>query len=59
MPGAIYEGLPAAQLAAFPNSTHLVPYDDLQTFNAGVERFLSMPFKPRIAFPTPWHRPKR
>lgn len=44
---AIYEALPAAELAVFPNSTHLVPYDDPQTFNATVERFLSAPFKPK------------
>jgi len=31
----------------FPNSTHLVPYDDPQTFNDAVERFLSTPFKPK------------
>lgn len=48
---AIYEALPAAQLAVFPNSTHLVPYDDPQTFNAAVERFLSTPFKPKHRIP--------
>lgn len=42
---AIYEALPNAQLAVFPNSTHLVPYDDPQTFNAAIERFLATPFK--------------
>lgn len=42
---ALYEALPNAQLAVFPDSTHLVPYDDPQLFNATVERFLSTPFK--------------
>jgi len=42
---AIYESLPNAELAVFPNSTHLVPYDDPQMFNATVERFLTTPFK--------------
>jgi len=27
------------------NSTHLVPYDDPQMFNATVESFLTTPFK--------------
>ena len=42
---AIYEALPNAELAVFPNSTHMVPYDDPQMFNATVERFLTTPFK--------------
>lgn len=42
---AIYETLPNAELAVFPNSTHLVPFDDPQTFNATVDRFLKTPFK--------------
>ena len=42
---AIHESLPNAQLAVFPNSTHLVPYDDPQMFNATVERFLTTPIK--------------
>lgn len=42
---AIYEALPNAQLAVFPNSTHLVPYDDPQMFNATIARFLTAPFK--------------
>lgn len=41
----IYESLPNANLAVIPNSTHLVPYDDPQTFNAVVEKFLNTPFK--------------
>ena len=42
---AIYEALPNAELAVFPNSTHFVPYDDPQLFNTTVERFLTTPFK--------------
>ena len=42
---AIYEALPNAELAVFPNTTHFVPYDDPQTFNSTVERFLTTPFK--------------
>lgn len=42
---AIYEALPNAELAVFPNSTHFVPYDDPQMFNATVERFLNTSFK--------------
>lgn len=42
---AIYEALPNAQLAVFPNSTHLVPFDEPQVFNAAVERFLATPFR--------------
>lgn len=42
---AIFEALSNGQLAVFPNSTHLVPYDDPQMFNATVERFLSTPFR--------------
>lgn len=41
----IYEHLPNANLAVFPNSTHAVPYDDPKLFNATVERFLTTPFK--------------
>lgn len=48
---AIYLGIPNAQLAIFPNSTHMVAFDDPVLFNATVERFLSQPFvkKDRIA----------
>jgi pimeloyl-ACP methyl ester carboxylesterase len=42
---AIYEALPNAELAVFPNSTHVAPYDDPQMFNGTVERFLTTPFK--------------
>lgn len=48
---AIYEALPNAQLAVFPNSTHLVPYDDPQMFNTTVERFLVTPFKKKDRIP--------
>ncbi len=41
----IYNHLPNAQLAIFPNSTHMVPYDDPELFNGTVERFLKTPFK--------------
>jgi len=41
----IYEHLPNANLAVFPNSTHAVPYDDPKLFNATVDRFLQTPFK--------------
>lgn len=41
----IYEHLPNANLAVFPNSTHAVPYDDPKLFNSTVERFLTTPFK--------------
>lgn len=48
---AIYEALPNAQLAVFPNSTHLVPFDDPQLFNTTVERFLTTPFKKKDRVP--------
>ena len=41
---AILNHLPNGQLGIFPNSTHMVPYDDPALFNATVERFLSTPF---------------
>jgi len=48
---AIYEALPNAQLAVFPNSTHLVPFDDPQLFNVTVERFLTKPFNKKDRIP--------
>ena len=48
---AIYEALPNAELAIFPGSTHMVPFDDPQIFNATVERFLSTSFKKRDRIP--------
>lgn len=41
----IYKSLPNAQLAIFPNRTHLIPYDDPEQFNGSVDRFLATPFK--------------
>lgn len=40
----IFNHLPNGQLAIFPGSTHMVPYDDPAMFNATVERFLGTPF---------------
>ena len=40
----IFHHLPNAQLAIFPNATHLIPFDDPATFNATVERFFRTPF---------------
>jgi len=42
---AIFNALPNAELAVLPNSTHAVPFDDPEAFNATVERFLATPFK--------------
>ena len=42
---AIFEHLPNGALAVLPNSTHAVPIDDPELFNATVERFLSTPFR--------------
>ena len=47
----IYEALPNAELAVFPNSTHLVPYDDPAMFNDTVQRFLTTPFKRKDRIP--------
>jgi pimeloyl-ACP methyl ester carboxylesterase len=47
----IYRSLPNAQLAIFPNSTHMIPYDDPQMFNSTVERFLSTPFNKKDRIP--------
>ena len=48
---AIYRHIPNAQLAIFPNATHMVPFDDPAAFNATVERFFRTPFvkKDRVA----------
>ncbi|MEP6590464.1 MAG: alpha/beta hydrolase [Gemmatimonadota bacterium] len=40
----LFNHIPNAQLAVFPNSTHMVPFDDPALFNATVERFLATPF---------------
>ena len=34
----------SSQRAIFPDSTHLVPYDNPELFNSTVERFLTTPF---------------
>lgn len=41
----IFNHLPNAQLGIFPNSTHLVPFDDPELFNTTIERFLRTPFR--------------
>jgi len=41
----IYRSLPNAELAIFPNSTHMVLYDDPELFNTTVDRFLVAPFR--------------
>jgi pimeloyl-ACP methyl ester carboxylesterase len=47
----IFNHLHNGQLGIFPNSTHMVPFDDPELFNTTVERFLSTTFrkKDRIA----------
>jgi pimeloyl-ACP methyl ester carboxylesterase len=40
----IYHHLPNSELAIFPNTTHLLPFDDPASFNAIVERFFRTPF---------------
>jgi pimeloyl-ACP methyl ester carboxylesterase len=47
----IYNSLPNANLAVFPNSTHMVPYDEPQMFNTTVQRFLDTPFKNKDRIP--------
>lgn len=41
----IYKSLPNAELAIFPNRTHLVPYDDPEMFNSTVDHFLATPYR--------------
>lgn len=43
----MFDSLPNAQLAVFPNATHMLPYDDPAAFNATVDRFLRTPFVKR------------
>jgi len=47
----IFNHLQNAQLGIFPNSTHMVAFDDPELLNTSIERFLSTPFtkKDRIA----------
>jgi pimeloyl-ACP methyl ester carboxylesterase len=40
----IYHHIPNSQLCIFPNSTHMVPYDDPALFNVTVEHFFRAPF---------------
>ncbi|MDP3493615.1 MAG: alpha/beta hydrolase [Hyphomonadaceae bacterium] len=40
----IFNSLPNANLAVLPNSTHMLPYDEPELFNATVQRFLDTPF---------------
>ena len=40
----IFHRMPGAQLAIFPDATHMLPYDDPARFNAVVERFFRTPF---------------
>jgi pimeloyl-ACP methyl ester carboxylesterase len=44
---AIYHHITNSQLAIFPNSTHMVPFDDPALFNSTVDRFLRTPFVKR------------
>ncbi len=46
-----FNHLPSGQLGIFPNSTHLVPYDDPVLFNTTVERFLTTPFVKKARIP--------
>jgi pimeloyl-ACP methyl ester carboxylesterase len=48
---AIYRHIPNAQLAIFPNATHMMPFDEPAAFNATVDRFFRTPFvkKDRMA----------
>ena len=41
---AIYRHISKAQLAIFPNATHMVPFDEPAAFNATVDRFFRRPF---------------
>lgn len=41
----IYRNLPNAELAIFPNRTHLIPYDDPDMFNSTVDHFLATPYR--------------
>jgi pimeloyl-ACP methyl ester carboxylesterase len=41
----MYNAIPNANLAIFPASTHMVPYDNPALFNATVQRFLDTPFQ--------------
>jgi pimeloyl-ACP methyl ester carboxylesterase len=47
----IYNHLPNAQLAIFPDSTHMVPFDNPELFNSTIERFLTTPFVKKDRIP--------
>lgn len=47
----IYTHLPNAQLAIFPDSTHMVPFDNPELFNGTIERFLATPFVKKDRIP--------
>jgi len=40
----IYHHIPNAELAIFPDATHMIPVDDPDRFNATVEHFFATPF---------------
>ena len=40
----IYHHIPNGELCIFPNSTHMIPYDDPKLFNSTVDRFFRTPF---------------
>lgn len=48
---SIYHQIPKAQLAIFPDATHMIPFDDPARFNATVDRFFRADFvaKDRLA----------
>ncbi len=43
----IFHNVPNSQLAIFPNSTHMVAFDDPYIFNSTVDRFFKTPFVKR------------
>ncbi len=43
----IFHRIPNSQLCIFPNATHMIPFDDPETFNAAVDRFFRTPFEKR------------
>jgi len=47
----IYTHLPNVQLAIFPDSTHMVPFDNPELFNGTIERFLATPFVKKDRIP--------
>lgn len=43
----IFHRIPNSQLCIFPNATHMIPFDDPETFNAAVDRFFRTPSEKR------------